>query len=83
MDSLDFTFLQCQLKEYLIDQLAVNDGSTYIKSRHIADDFNESAKRIGTAMAAIESDPSAPFLMHRRGGNSDGTTWFIKKERQW
>lgn len=79
MTPSDSVSLQHKLREYLVDELSVNDGSAYIKSRHIADDFDVSAKRIGAVMTALEDDPSTPFLMQRRGGNSNGTTWYIEK----
>jgi hypothetical protein len=79
MASPDSTSLQHQLREYLRDELAANGGSMYIKSRHITEDLDASAKRIGRAMAALENDPSLPLLLHRRGGNSDGTTWCIER----
>ncbi|MFB6122146.1 MAG: hypothetical protein ABEJ78_01630 [Haloferacaceae archaeon] len=78
MTPSESTPLQHQLKEYLMDKIAANNGSTFVKSRHIADDFDVSAKRIGAAMAALEDDSSIPLLMERRGGNSNGTTWYIK-----
>ncbi|WP_435099896.1 DUF7123 family protein [Halorubrum sp. N11] len=70
--------LQNQLREYLIEELAADDGSTYVKSRHIAESFDASTKQIGAALAALECDPSIPFTMQRRGGSSDGTTWYIQ-----
>lgn len=63
------------------EKLAANNGSTFVKSRHIADEFDVSAKRIGIALAALEDDPSTPFSMDRRGGNSNGTTWYIETPR--
>lgn len=79
MTPSDSVSLQRQLREYLIDEIAANDGSAFVKSRHVAEDLDVSAKRIGIAMAALEDDPSTPLLMRRRGGNSNGTTWYIER----
>lgn len=78
MTPSESTPLQHQLREYLMDKIAANNGSTFVKSRHIANDFDVSAKRIGAVMAALEDSSSAPLLMERRGGNSNGTTWYIE-----
>lgn len=75
----DSTSLQNQLRVYLRREVAADDGATYIKSRHIAGEFNASVKQIGAALATLESDPSISFGMQRRGGTSDGTTWYITK----
>lgn len=79
MTSSEFSSLQNRLQAYLTDVVANNGGSAFVKSRHIAVELNVSAKRVGAAIAALENDTSTPFSVHRRGGDSNGTTWHIKK----
>lgn len=77
----DTRSLQTQLRAYLMDELTANSGSIYIKSRHIAGDVDASVKQIGAALAALERDPAVPFMMQRRGGTSDGTTWYVNRRQ--
>jgi len=74
----DSTPLQDQLKEYLLARLAAENGTLFIKSKHIAADLDASTKEIGVTMAALEEEYTTPFQMSRHGGASDGTTWQIK-----
>lgn len=76
----DSTPLQDQLADYLLTKLDAEDGSTFIKSKHIANDLEASTKEIGVTMAALESDQTTPFNMTRHGGSSDGTTWRVERD---
>lgn len=73
------TTFKHRLQDYLSNKITATDEPTYIKSRHIAADLDESAKRVGIAMARLEDDASTSFIIQRRGGNSDGTTWYIER----
>lgn len=73
--------LQRRLTAYLMNELTDADGAKFIKSRHIATDLDASVKRIGQAMATLEDDDSVPVVLHRRGGNSNGTTWKVDRPR--
>ena len=66
-----------RVETYLCEELAASDGRVYLKSRHIAGALDLSVKRIGVAMATLEGDPDTPFVLSRRGGSSDGTTWCL------
>lgn len=76
----DSTPLQDQLTEYLLTKLDTEDGTIFIKSKHIASDLEASNKEIGITMAALESDETTPFDVTRHGGSSDGTTWRIERD---
>lgn len=78
MTRSDFASFQNRLQTYLINVAATDGGSAFVKSRHIAAELDVSAKRVGSAMAALENDSSTPVSIHRRGGSSDGTTWYIE-----
>lgn len=72
------TPLQRRLREYLMARLASENGTLFVKSKHIAADLDASTKEIGVTMAALEEDHTTPFRMNRHGGASDGTTWRIE-----
>ncbi|WP_423785185.1 DUF7123 family protein [Halobacterium noricense] len=64
-----------QILAYL--ERCATDGSSFTKSRHIADELDISVKRVGTIMATLEADSTAVHI-HRWGGGSDGITWYIE-----
>jgi hypothetical protein len=65
-----------ELEAYLLSQLDTNDG--FFKSRHVARDLDASKKRVGQAFAHLESQ-SSNLEVTRWGGNSNGTTWYVKR----
>ncbi len=67
--------LQKHITDYL--KMCLEDGSTYVKSRHIADELDVSVKRVGAAMASLEANTDQ-FAITRWGGSSDGITWCVE-----
>jgi hypothetical protein len=65
-----------ELEGYLLTQLDTNDG--FFKSRHVARELDASKKRVGQAFAHLESQ-SSTLQVTRWGGNSNGTTWYVKR----
>lgn len=75
MESQRYETLYEQISEYLIKK--VEEGSPFVKSRHVASDLNLSVKRVGKLMASIERD-DPQFDVERWGGSSDGVTWYVQ-----
>ncbi|GGL45078.1 hypothetical protein GCM10009037_30600 [Halarchaeum grantii] len=73
--------LRQQIKRYLIAQ--AESGNKFVKSRHISDYLDVSAKRVGQAICALEAEEQVTLgqqsiSLHRWGGKSDGVTWYIE-----
>ena len=71
--------LQSRIQAYLLEEL--DDGRSFVKSRHIADDLDASVKRVGAAMEALESR-TTDVSLQRWGGQSDGITWYVETDDQ-
>ena len=67
------------LKKRIIEHIEslLENGSSFTKSRHIADTLEVSVKRVGKVMAALKTE-GTQFEVRQWGGGSDGVTWFIK-----
>jgi hypothetical protein len=63
------------VESYLVDQ--IKNGKQFFKSRHIAEEFDVTAKKVGAAIHRL-SETSSELSIETWGGTSDGTTWYVK-----
>jgi len=75
MSSSDPQALQRRLEAHL--QRELRDGTQFFKSRHLADDLDVSAKRVGVAMGTLRRN-SESLDITDWGGTSNGSTWYVK-----
>jgi hypothetical protein len=73
MSASDPETVQQDITDYLEQR---QNTSYFIKSKQIAEETGLSAKRVGTAMAALQQE-STRIKIERWGGDSNGTTWVI------
>ncbi|MFT4921882.1 MAG: hypothetical protein ACI8XM_001089 [Haloarculaceae archaeon] len=74
-DSRDSESKRQRLVAYLRERAANTDGDLYVKSRHIAEDIDLSAREIGARMAQLQTDPID--LTIERWAYTGGTTWRV------
>jgi hypothetical protein len=63
---------------HLRAELQEQDGPLYVKSRFLADDFDDSAQQIGTAMGLL-ADRDGGLTVERWGKSGGGVTWRVSE----
>lgn len=74
MSSQDFDALRTRIVTYLVSEL--DTDTMCVKSRHVADELDLSTKRVGAALASLETE-SLPIALERWGGETNGITWRV------
>ena len=68
--------VRAAVRAYLSTEIA--QGHQFFKSYRIAKEVDATAKQVGHAMSHLAA--SSSLQIERWGGNSDGTTWFVRIE---